>query len=374
MINYTHKRPLRGHCAPPLPKTSQSVCAFGLTSWGFMVKEAIQKIVSKHDLTYQEAYSVMNEIMRGETSPTENAAYLAALSTKSAKAETTAEIAGSAAAMREHALAVEHPGLEVLEIVGTGGDHAGSINISTTAAFIIAAAGIAVAKHGNRAASSKSGAADCLEALGVNISLAPEKCTELLQKIGLCFMFAQKYHASMKYVGVIRRELGIRTVFNILGPLTNPARPERMILGVYDEYLVEPLTRVLIDLGVRRGMVIYGTDCLDEISVSAPTKVSEFKDGWYRTYTIAPEDFGIERAAKTSIVGGTAEENAAVTRAILTGAQGPKTDIVLLNAGAAIYIGGKADSIQSGIEKACALIESGAAERKLQEFIAQSNA
>ena len=344
-----------------------------------MIKEAIQKIVSKHDLTYQEAYSVMNEIMRGETSPTENAAYLAALSTKSAKAETTAEIAGSAAAMREHALAVEHPGLEVLEIVGTGGDHAGSINISTTAAFIIAAAGIAaagiaVAKHGNRAASSKSGAADCLEALGVNISLAPEKCTELLQKIGLCFMFAQKYHASMKYVGAIRRELGIRTVFNILGPLTNPARPERMILGVYDEYLVEPLTRVLIDLGVRRGMVIYGTDCLDEISVSAPTKVSEFKDGWYRTYTIAPEDFGIERAAKTSIVGGTAEENAAVTRAILTGAQGPKTDIVLLNAGAAIYIGGKADSIQSGIEKARALIESGAAERKLQEFIAQSNA
>ena len=344
-----------------------------------MIKEAIQKIVSKHDLTYQEAYSVMNEIMRGETSPTENAAYLAARSTKSAKAETTAEIAGSAAAMREHALAVEHPGLEVLEIVGTGGDHAGSINISTTAAFIIAAAGIAaagiaVAKHGNRAASSKSGAADCLEALGVNISLAPEKCTELLQKIGLCFMFAQKYHASMKYVGAIRRELGIRTVFNILGPLTNPARPERMILGVYDEYLVEPLTRVLIDLGVRRGMVIYGTDCLDEISVSAPTKVSEFKDGWYRTYTIAPEDFGIERAAKTSIVGGTAEENAAVTRAILTGAQGPKTDIVLLNAGAAIYIGGKADSIQSGIEKARALIESGAAERKLQEFIAQSNA
>ena len=239
-----------------------------------MIKEAIQKIVSKHDLTYEEAYCVMNEIMSGKTSPTENAAYLAALSTKSAKAETTAEIAGSAAAMREHALAVEHPGIEVLEIVGPGGDHAGSINISTTASFIIAAAGIAVAKHGNRAASSKSGAADCLEALGVNIDLAPETCTKLLKSIGLCFMFAQKYHTSMKYVGAIRKELGIRTVFNILGPLTNPARPERMILGVYDEYLLEPLTRVLIDLGVQRGMVFYGTDCLDEISISAPTKVS----------------------------------------------------------------------------------------------------
>ena len=338
-----------------------------------MIKEAIQKIVGKHDLTYEEAYCVMNEIMSGKTSPTENAAYLAALSTKSAKAETTAEIAGSAAAMREHALAVEHPGIEVLEIVGTGGDHAGSINISTTASFIIAAAGIAVAKHGNRAASSKSGAADCLEALGVNISLAPEKCTELLGSIGLCFMFAQKYHASMKYVGAIRKELGIRTVFNILGPLTNPAKPERMLLGVYDEYLLEPLTRVLIDLGVKRGMVIYGTDCLDEISVSAPTKISEFKDGWYKTYTICPENFDMKRAAKSDIVGGTAEENAAVTRAILTGAQGAKTDIVLLNAGAAIYIGGKADSIKDGIEKARSLIESGAAEKKLQAFIDQSN-
>ena len=339
-----------------------------------MIKEAIQKIVGKHDLTYEEAYCVMNEIMSGKTSPTENAAYLAALSTKSAKAETTAEIAGSAAAMREHALAVEHPGIEVLEIVGTGGDHAGSINISTTASFIIAAAGIAVAKHGNRTASSKSGAADCLEALGVNIDLAPETCTKLLKSIGLCFMFAQKYHTSMKYVGAIRKELGIRTVFNILGPLTNPARPERMILGVYDEYLLEPLTRVLIDLGVQRGMVIYGTDCLDEISISAPTKVSEFKDGWYKTYTIAPEDFGLKRAEKTAIVGGMAKENAAVTRAILTGAQGAKTDIVLLNAGAAIYIGGKADSIKEGVEKARALIEIGAAEKKLQEFIEQSNA
>ena len=254
-----------------------------------MIKEAIQKIVSKHDLTYEEAYCVMNEIMNGKTSPTENAAYLAALSTKSAKAETTAEIAGSAAAMREHALAVEHPGVEVLEIVGTGGDHAGSINISTTASFIIAAAGIAVAKHGNRAASSKSGAADCLEALGVNIDLAPETCTKLLKSIGLCFMFAQKYHTSMKYVGAIRKELGIRTVFNILGPLTNPARPERMILGVYDEYLLEPLTRVLIDLGVQRGMVIYGTAKNQNgrkffLVKNSWGEAGKYKGHWYASY------------------------------------------------------------------------------------------
>ena len=338
-----------------------------------MIKEAIKKVVGKEDLTYDEAYAVMNEIMSGETSAVENAAYLAALSTKSSGMETIDEISGSAAAMREHAERVEHD-MDVIDIVGTGGDHSGSINVSTTASFLAAAAGLKVCKHGNRAASSWSGTADCLEALGVNIDQPPAKVREELDTVGMAFLFAQRYHQSMKHVGAIRRELGIRTVFNILGPLTNPARPERMILGVYDEYLLEPLTRVLIDLGVQRGMVIYGTDCLDEISISAPTKVSEFKDGWYKTYTIAPEDFGLERAEKTAIVGGMAKENAAVTRAILTGAQGAKTDIVLLNAGAAIYIGGKADSIKEGIEKARALIESGAAEKKLQEFIEQSNA
>ena len=237
-----------------------------------MIKEAIEKVVSKQDLTYDEAYTVMNEIMNGETSQVQNAAYLAALSTKSAKAETIDEISGSAAAMRDHALQVEHD-MDVLEIVGTGGDHAGSINISTTAAFLIAAAGIKVAKHGNRAASSKSGAADCLEALGINISLSPEKCVELLKEINICFLFAQKYHASMKYVGAVRKELGIRTVFNILGPLTNPAHPTTMLLGVYDEYLLDPLAQVLMSLGVKRGMVIYGQDCLDEISLSAPTSI-----------------------------------------------------------------------------------------------------
>ena len=339
-----------------------------------MIGEAIKKIVAKGDLSYDEAYAVMNEIMSGETSAVQNAAYLAALSTKSAKAETIDEIFGSAAAMREHALKVDMTGVgDVLEIVGTGGDHAGSINISTTASFIISAASVKVAKHGNRAASSKSGAADCLEALGVNINLEPEKCVELLKKIGICFFFAQKYHTSMKYVGPIRKELGIRTVFNILGPLTNPAKPQLFILGVYDEYLLEPLAKVLTNLGVKRGMVVYGQDYLDEISISAPTSVCELKDGSYQRYVINPEEYGLTLAQKSDIVGGTPEENAKVTRYILGGATGPKTDIVLLNAAAGIYIGGEAESIKDGLEVARKMISSGEAMQKLNDFISLSN-
>ncbi|MDY4696615.1 MAG: anthranilate phosphoribosyltransferase, partial [Selenomonas montiformis] len=324
------------------------------------------------DLTYREAYTVMDEIMNGETSQVQNAAYLAALSTKSTKAETIDEISGSAAAMRDHALKVNHQ-LDVLDIVGTGGDHAHSINISTTAAMIIAAAGVRVAKHGNRAASSKCGAADCLEALGVSLDQPPEKAVRELQDIGLCFLFAQKYHASMKYVGAIRKELGIRTVFNILGPLTNPAHPTRMMLGVYDEYLLEPLAKVMLSLGVKNGMVIYGQDCLDEFSLSAPTSVCEFREGWFRRYTVKPEDFGFARCTKEDIRGGLPEENARITLDILHGAAGPKTDIVLLNAGAAIYVGGQADSIASGIEKARQVIASGAAMKKLDEFRSASH-
>ena len=243
-----------------------------------MIKEAIVKIVNKEDLSYDEAFAVMNEIMSGETSPTQNAAFLSALSTKSAGAETTDEIAGCAAAMRAHATTVE-TGMDVFEIVGTGGDNSHSFNISTTSAIIAAAGGMKVAKHGNRAASSKCGAADCLEALGVNINQSPDKCVELLREVGICFFFAQKYHSSMKYVGAIRKELGFRTVFNILGPLTNPGKPSMQILGVYDEYLVAPLAQVLISLGVKRGMVVYGRDKLDEISLSAPTSICEIKIG-----------------------------------------------------------------------------------------------
>ena len=338
-----------------------------------MIKEAIIKIVNKEDLTYDEAYTVMNEIMSGQTSQTQKAAFLAALSTKSTNAETTEEIAGCAAAMREQATSVE-TGMETLEIVGTGGDGAHSFNISTTAAMIIAAAGVKVTKHGNRAASSLSGTADCLEALGVNIQEDPDKCIELLNKVGICFLFAQKYHSSMKYVGAIRRELGFRTVFNILGPLTNPAKPSMMILGVYDGALVEPLAKVLSSLGVKRGMVVYGTDKLDEISISAPTKICEVDNCIYRSYVIAPELFGLKSASREDIVGGTAEENAAVTRGILDGSiTGPKRDIVLLNSGAALFTAGKANSMYEGIELARKMIESGKASATLDNFVRYSN-
>ena len=338
-----------------------------------MIKEAIEKIVNKQDLTYDEAYTVMNEIMSGETSPTQNAAFLSALSTKSAKAETTDEIAGCAAAMRAHAIPVE-TGMDIFEIVGTGGDNAQSFNISTTSALIAAAGGMKVAKHGNRAASSKCGTADCLEALGVNIEQDPEKCVELLKEVGMCFFFAQKYHTSMKYVGAIRRELGFRTVFNILGPLTNPGKPSRMLLGVYDEYLVEPLAQVLANLGVKKGMVVFGQDKLDEISLSSPTTVCEIKDGWYRTTVIRPEDFGFETCNKSELVGGTPEENAAITRAILSGEErGAKRNATLMNAGAALYIGDKADSIADGIKLAAEIIESGKAIETLNKFIELSN-
>lgn len=337
-----------------------------------MIKEAIVKIVSKGDLTYEEAYTVMNEIMSGETTATQNAAFLAALSTKSARAETTDEIAGCAAAMRAHATKVE-AGDDLFEIVGTGGDNAHSFNISTTSALVAAAGGMKVAKHGNRAASSQCGTADCLEALGVNIDQSPEKCVELLHEVGMCFFFAQKYHSSMKYVGAIRRELGFRTVFNILGPLTNPGTPTMQLLGVYDDYLVEPLAQVLVNLGIRRGMVVYGTDKLDEISVSAPTRICEIRDGWYKTYIITPEQFGLVRCAKEALVGGTPEENAEITRRILKGEKGSRRDAVLMNAGAALYIGGKADSMEDGIRLAAELIDSGKAYEKLEQFIEVSN-
>ena len=336
-----------------------------------MIREAIIKIVDKQDLTYDEAYQVMNEIMSGQTSPTQNAAFLAALSTKSTKAETVDEIAGCAAAMRDHAMKVPND-LDLLEIVGTGGDGAHSFNISTTSALVAAAGGVKVAKHGNRAASSSCGTADCLEALGVNLDLSPEKCLELLNTVGICFFFAQKYHTSMRYVGAIRKELGIRTVFNILGPLTNPAAPKRQVLGVYDQSLVEPLARVLTSLGVRRGMVVYGQDKLDELSLSAPTSVCEFEGGNYRSYVLTPEELGLKRCTKEDLRGGAPEENAAITRAILRGERGPKRDAVLFNGGAALYIGGKADSLKSGVELAAQLIDSGAADRKLDEFIKAS--
>lgn len=340
-----------------------------------MIKEAIQKIVRKGDLSYEEAYEVMNEIMDGKTTATQNAAFLAALSTKSTRAETIDEISGCAAAMREHAIPVPHPGMKVLEIVGTGGDGSNSFNISTTSAFVIAAAGVKVAKHGNRAASSKSGTADVQEALGVNIHQDPAKALSMLEKVGFCFLFAQQYHAAMKYVGGIRKELGFRTVFNILGPLTNPANPDYFLLGVYDGYLVEPVAKVLDKLGVKNALVVYGTDHLDEISPSAPSLVCELKEGYYRTSTICPEDFGLVRGKKEDLIGGTAEENAQITKDILTGKiQGTKRNAVLLNAGLALYAAKAVPTMKDGIAKAAEMIDTGAAYKKMEEYVKESHA
>jgi len=332
-----------------------------------MIREAIVKVVDKQDLSYEEAYKVMSEIMSGETSQVQNASFLAALTTKSTKAETIDEISGCAAAMRDHATKVRHD-MDVLDIVGTGGDGSNSFNISTTAAVVIAAGGVKVAKHGNRAASSASGTADCLEALDVVIKQDPIKCEELLRSVGICFIFAQNYHTSMKHVGSIRKELGIRTVFNILGPLTNPASPSMMLLGVYDESLVEPLAKVMSGLGVRRGLVVYCQDRIDEITSCAPNTVCEIKEGYFKTFVIKPEDYGLTRSCKTDLKGGTPKENAKITLAILQGEKGPKRDTVLMNAGAAFYVAGKVGSIADGIKLAEEVIDSGKAMTKLNEF------
>ena len=334
-----------------------------------MIKEAIVSLSKKQDLSYDTAKAVMNEIMNDESSQIQMSAYLTALSMKG---ETIEEITGSAAGMREHCLRVMND-QDVLEIVGTGGDRSNSFNISTTAAIIIASGGVPVAKHGNRAASSKSGAADVLEALGVKIQSTPESAARLLNKIGICFLFAQNYHLAMKYVAPVRKELGIRTVFNILGPLTNPAGANMQVMGVYEEALVEPLARVLQKLGVKRAMVVYGEDVLDEISLSAPTRIcEETLSGEFKSYEIAPEDYGFTRCRKEDLVGGTPAENAEITRRILSGEKGPKRDAVLMNAGAGLYIGGKADTLADGIAMAAELIDSGKAMKKLEEFITGS--
>lgn len=334
-----------------------------------MIKEAIIKLTNKENLSYEEAKTVMNEIMSGEASDVQKSAYLTALTMKG---ETIDEITGSAEEMRNHAVQLSHEG-DVLEIVGTGGDKSDSFNISTTSSLVIASAGVPVAKHGNRAASSKSGAADVLESLGVNITISPRKSAELLQNIGICFLFAQSYHTAMKYVGPIRKELGIRTIFNILGPLANPASANLQVMGVYDESLVEPLAKVLSNLGVKRALVVYGQDRLDEISASAETSVCEVKDGTFKSYTISPEQFGLTRCKKEELTGGTPDENAAITKAVLAGGQGARRTAVVLNAGAGLYVAGKADSIEAGVRLAEELIDSGKAEKKLEEFVKYSN-
>jgi len=341
-----------------------------------MIKEAILSLSKKQDLDYKTAEAVMHEIMTGEATPVQMSAYLTALSLKG---ETTEEITASAFGMRSHCVRLLHDE-DALEIVGTGGDHSNSFNISTTAAIITAAAGVPVAKHGNRGASSKCGSADVLEALGVNINIPPEKSAELLKKIGICFLFAQNYHIAMKYVAPIRRELGIRTVFNILGPLTNPAGAKMELMGVYDRELVQPLAQVLSNLGVKNAMVVYGEDGLDEISLSSPTFVCEVKNGWVRSYTITPEQFGFERCTKDELRGGTPAENAEILKVVLKSGNGAadkitraKRNAAVLNAAAALFITGRYESIEAAAKVANDIIDSGKALEKLNEFIRFSN-
>lgn len=333
-----------------------------------MIKEAISQLLNREEMTEELALGVMDEIMGGEATPAQTAAFLTALHMKG---ETVREITACAKGMRKFATKVEND-MDVLEIVGTGGDRSNSFNISTVASIVTAAAGVPVAKHGNRAASSKCGTADCLEALGVQISVEPERNAQILKDVNLCFMFAQRYHTAMKYVGPVRKEIGIPTVFNILGPLTNPANNKYQLCGVYSEELLEPIANVLYNLGVERAMVVYGKDCLDEISLSAPTAVCEMDHGKTTTYEITPEQFGFKQCEKEALVGGDPKENAEIVRAILAGEQGPRRDAVLLNAGAAIHLA-KGISMEEGIRMAAEVIDSGKAAEKLDEFIRETN-
>ncbi len=334
-----------------------------------MIKEAIAQLVKREDLTSEVMEQVMEEIMTGEATDAQKASFLTALSMKG---ETIDEITSAAKVLRSHCERFLND-MDVLEIVGTGGDGSNTINISTLSSVVVSAAGIPVAKHGNRAASSKCGTADCLEALGVKIDCAPARSAQILKDINLCFLFAQKYHPAMRFVGAVRKEMGIRTLFNVLGPLANPAGATMQLFGVYSEELVEPLAHVLRNLGVKRAMVVYGKDSIDEISLSAETKVCEFKNDEFKSYIIKPEDLGIARCNKEDLVGGTPQENAAIVNDILGGAKGPKTDVVLLNAGAAIYLASDGITLKDGIEKVREIIVSGKAKEQLEKFIEETN-
>lgn len=333
-----------------------------------MIKEAIITLSKKDDLDYAAAETVMDEIMGGKATPVQMSSYLTAMSLKG---PTIDEITASVSGMRKHCVRLLHD-MDVLEIVGTGGDGSHSINISTMAAIIAAASGVPVAKHGNRAASSSCGSADVLEALGVRITLPPEKSAQMLEEIGICFLFAQNYHIAMKYVAPVRRELGIRTIFNILGPLANPAGAKKELLGVYDSSLVEPITQVLLKLGVHDAMVVFGLDGLDEISISAPTKICEIKNGWIKSYEITPEQFGFERSSPAALKGGSPEENAQAVREIFGGKKDARRNAVVLNAAAALCIAGTCCSLEKAVPYVEDIIDSGKAERKLRDFIEAS--
>jgi anthranilate phosphoribosyltransferase len=334
-----------------------------------MIKEAIGLVVSGSSLTAEQAELAMQEIMTGEVTPAQLGAFLTALKLKGEKAE---EITGFARAMRDKAVHVNATG-PVIDIVGTGGDDSGSINISTAAAVIAAAAGLKVAKHGNRAMSSKCGSADVLEALGVKIDLDAGQVQKCLEEAGISYMFAQVFHPAMKYAAAPRREIGIRTVFNILGPLTNPAGAERMVLGVASEPMVDDMSLVLQGLGCKHALIVHGEDGMDEITISGKTYIGELKDGSIKRFTITPEDFGISRADVQSLRGGEAKENAEMLRRVFSGARGPQRDVIVLNAAAGLLAGDKVESLSQGVTLAVEIIDNGKAREKLEQLIECSN-
>lgn len=332
------------------------------------MKNILEKLIKNEDLTLNEAKFAMNEIMEGNATPAQISAFLVALRMKG---EAIDEITGFASIMQEKAQRV-HFFNDAVDIVGTGGDYLNTFNISTCSAFVVSAAGMPVAKHGNRSASSNCGSADVLEALGTNITLSPALAQKCLEDLGICFMFAPSYHLSMKYVAPVRKELGVRTIFNILGPLANPAKPQFQLLGVYDERLLVPMTKVLQGLGLKGVMTVHSKDGLDEISILDKTFVCELKDNVIKSYTIEPEQFGLKTAPLGSIQGGNALQNAEIIKAVLQGEKGAKRDVVLLNSSAALYTAKKANSIKEGISLAAMAIDSGKAYQKLADYITAS--
>ena len=333
-----------------------------------MIKEAIYEIVNGNDLSYEMAEQVMDEIMSGEASQIHMGAFLTGLRMKG---ETIDEITACAAGMRKHCTRLLHD-MDVLEIVGTGGDEVGTFNISTISSMVVSAAGIPVAKHGNRSVSSKCGAADVLEALGADITISPAKSTRILDEIGFCFLFAQTYHTAMRFVAPVRKELGIRTIFNVLGPLANPAGANYQLLGVYDEKLVEPLAQVLLKLGVKRAIVVHGQDGLDEITLSAPTTCCELRDGTLKSYVLEPEQVGLKKCSLNELIGGDPKENAAIAMSILNGEKGPKRDAVVLNSAACIYMVRDGITLTDAVKEAEEILDSGRARAQLEKYVALS--
>jgi anthranilate phosphoribosyltransferase len=330
-----------------------------------MIMAAISKLVESQNLTEEEAAQAMRQIMEGGATPAQIAAFLTALRVKG---ETIEEITGCARVMREKATHIRAPYPNVIDTCGTGGDGAQTFNISTTAAFVVAAAGVPVAKHGNRAMSSRCGSADLLQALGVTIELSPEMAEQCLAEVGITFLFAPLFHSAMKHAIGPRREIGVRTIFNILGPLTNPAGAKHQILGVSQRELAEPVARVLGNLGSARAFVVHGADGLDEITTTGETHITALDGGEVSSTVISPEQFGLRRAPLGALGGGDAQQNAAITLAVLEGKQGPHRDVVLLNAAAALAVAGTVPDLRAGLQMAALVIDSGAALEKLRRL------